>query len=413
LTGEKVKFSNAELDDLSQKQIIQLVKHAPNFESLLHFFIMIPNLQLQSLILKHMANFANFSDNIFGMYKNLSDLNKKYLLLQMKTELDDKNFSKFFYEVLDFELDKKSFNKDVVSFSISIIDLQTLNIDKFEKKGLIKFLKLLYEMNSDRFWDFCSKYNLNIEVVLTIVESQAVYEYFLQNYKDIELEWTSFNNFGQQLLKDKIMKAMSFKELFENVNNIEFVSSVVSERNLKSTIQRCLKADEKYSVLFENVDSFHLKNALAALEMSMSQKIQDNNDLKYSYDLIQNELLKAKSLVQSFVDEKRSNIQSQINSKDNSDKIIKIGFFIDLLESLEKERDVDKNFSFESVIKRLGVEQIGQVGHDFLWNIDMCESITGFEFEIGTVVKSGYRITLDKETLILRRVLLKPRSEIN
>jgi hypothetical protein len=122
-------------------------------------------------------------------------------------------------------------------------------------------------------------------------------------------------------------------------------------------------------------------------------------------------LIKVNEEIKSDLDEVR--VTRLENSRDSKaaqvaiERQIKIDTLRGLIPTMERALASDAQGEILRILEEQGIEMIGRVGQKIRWNSQICESLTGEEISEGLVVKTGFTWFDGKETVPLRRMLLK------
>ncbi len=122
-------------------------------------------------------------------------------------------------------------------------------------------------------------------------------------------------------------------------------------------------------------------------------------------------LIKVNEEIKSDLDEVRvTRLENSRDSKAAQEAIerqIKIDTLRGLIPTMERALASDAQGEILRILEEQGIEMIGRVGQKIRWNSQICESLTGEEISEGLVVKTGFTWFDGKETVPLRRMLLK------
>lgn len=122
-------------------------------------------------------------------------------------------------------------------------------------------------------------------------------------------------------------------------------------------------------------------------------------------------LIKVNEEIKSDLDEVRvTRLENSRESKAAQEAIerqIKIDTLRGLIPTMERALASDAKDEILRILEEQGIEMIGRVGQKIRWNSQICESLTGEEISEGLVVKTGFTWFDGKETVPLRRMLLK------
>lgn len=150
-----------------------------------------------------------------------------------------------------------------------------------------------------------------------------------------------------------------------------------------------------------------LQSEVRSLKDSLRVAEKRSEDLSQKLSV----LIKVNEEIKSDLDEVRvTRLENSRDSKAAQEAIerqIKIDTLRGLIPTMERALASDAQAEILPILEEQGIEMIGRVGQKIRWNSQICESLTGEEISEGLVVKTGFTWFDGKETVPLRRMLLK------
>jgi hypothetical protein len=171
---------------------------------------------------------------------------------------------------------------------------------------------------------------------------------------------------------------------------------------LAEKTKELLGKKEDLAILLE--DPFLRANQLKNDELvqSLEKKDKDVSHCVQELKSAKLQIDKLEKIINSSNQRNMGEARSEIDTRTQRDRQVRIDIYKELIKVFERDPN-----SRNVILENFGLEEIGHVGEKFVWDQEICESITRETLIEGLVVKPGYIWWDGNSKVVIKRVLLK------
>jgi hypothetical protein len=232
---------------------------------------------------------------------------------------------------------------------------------------------------------------------------------FLDNRQTFVGPW--LENFERQfiapILRTTLDGVMRFEDLLPFVIKQSYFSHLIPADTLSRAVSRCFKRDDEYSKLLGDVRVEQLNSRVEDLigeNTQMSSELAGEKSLNKEKE---KRIREFEAAIENYETRLRNHMQTQNLGSDTLSQNAKADLLKALVESLDHLLQGTDGFPLERALQKIGLTRLGEPGLDFIWDSEVCETLTGAAMENGIVVRSGYTWLYAEKKVVIRRVLLK------
>jgi len=202
------------------------------------------------------------------------------------------------------------------------------------------------------------------------------------------------------------------KEIINNAQDLENILPLMLVRNqlrslglfdlLAEKTKELLGKKEDLAILLE--DPFLRANQLKNDELVQSLE-KKHKDVSHCVQELKSAKLQIEKLEKTINSSNQRNMgeaRSEIDTRTQRDRQVRIDIYKELIKVFERDPN-----SRNVILENFGLEEIGHVGEKFVWDQEICESITRETLIEGLVVKPGYIWWDGNSKVVIKRILLK------
>lgn len=238
---------------------------------------------------------------------------------------------------------------------------------------------------------------------------------FLHSFLDIKKSFLSHgiqdfeNKYVKGILKSTLDQLMTFDELLPFILRSTLFVDLVPADTLPRAVARIYRRGDELSQLFMDRRVGQLENQLA----------DQTSTLNSALDQLEVERMRANSSESTVAELQRvlagyeERLRTQMQSENVGGEAVRASARAELLSSLVDFLDPlaqgEGGLALEKALQKFGLQRLGDPGTSYIWNPELCQTLTGEPLLEGLVIRSGYTWMGDGKTIVVRRVLLKAK----
>ena len=287
-------------------------------------------------------------------------------------------------------------------------DLETPQRNRIYRKllelDLFTFLFFLVHISSE---SFSTKF---MEQIIGKKSKLVLITYF-ENRHSFNGPWLAKfeTQFISPILKSTLDGIMCFEDLLPFLILKSYFSHLIPADALPRAVSRSFKRNDEYSSLLEDVRVSKLEAVAEGLTNEIERVSIELNTEKSQNLELGKKIKDFELAIENYETRLRSQMKSENVNTDVMAQNAKAEVIKSLVEGLDHLLLDADGLQLERALQKSGIMRSGQPGHEFAWDSELCETLTGEAMESGIVVRSGYTWLIGEKRVLIRRVLLKSK----